>query len=101
MDTNPLPYEVLILVCTNRKEEGRQCCGASGSDDLRARLKEAVKARGGHGRVRVVGTGCLGKCAEGPNLMVLPEGTWYSHVTEADLPGILDRYAPITPAPSP
>ena len=33
--------------------------------------------------------GSLGLCEHGPNLVVYPEGTWYSGVTPADVPEIV------------
>ena len=33
--------------------------------------------------------GCLGLCAQGPNVMLYPQSVWFSGVTPADLPEIL------------
>ncbi len=92
MDLQPIPYEVVILACTNQKEEGKPCCAARGSAALVERLKAVVNERGLKGKKRVVATGCLGKCALGPNMLIAPEGIWVSGVTEDDLPAIVDRY---------
>ena len=94
METRPIPYETVILVCTNQSESGRECCAASGSEAIRAAFKSAVEARGLKGRVRVSATGCLGRCSEGPNVFVLPESTWFSGVSLEDVPGLLDRLLP-------
>jgi sirohydrochlorin cobaltochelatase len=80
------PYAKLVLVCTNVKEDGT-CCGAGGGDDLRVRLKEAAKAAGLP--VRVSKSGCLGQCPVGPNVVVMPDNRWFSHVSDADLDAIL------------
>ncbi len=36
--------------------------------------------------------GSLGMCENGPNLVVYPEGVWYSHVTPADVPEIVSEH---------
>jgi (2Fe-2S) ferredoxin len=92
MQENPQPYEILILVCTNLREDGREACGSRGSAALRDALKGVVGARGLKGRVRVSQTGCLGQCALGPNIMIFPDGVWYSGVTEDDLPDLIARH---------
>ena len=44
------------------------------------------------GEVLVSGSSCLGPCEQGPTVVVYPEGTWYSKVTEADVATILDEH---------
>jgi (2Fe-2S) ferredoxin len=92
MDTQTQPYRALILVCVNVKEDGRECCGGRGSAALYDALKSAVSERGLKGIVRVSRSGCLGQCSFGPNIMVFPEGVWYSGVSEADLPALIARH---------
>ena len=96
MENRAQPYRTLILVCTNLKEGGKACCGGRGrgSAVLADTLKAAVAERGLKGIVRVSRTGCLGQCEFGPNIMVFPEGKWYSAVTEADLDAIIARHIP-------
>jgi (2Fe-2S) ferredoxin len=36
--------------------------------------------------------GCLGPCAEGPNVLVYPEGVLYGHVTPADVAEIVTEH---------
>jgi (2Fe-2S) ferredoxin len=92
MDKAQYPYEKTVFVCTNQRDDpARKCCAAGGGAEIRARLKELVKARGLQSRIRVSQSGCLNQCARGPNIVVFPERVWYSGVTEADLEGILDN----------
>lgn len=100
MESRPQPYECLILVCTNLKEDGRACCAARGSEEIRVALAGAVDACGLKGRVRVSRTGCLGRCSEGPNVMVFPEGAWYAGVSHGGLSEIIGRHvSPCAEAP--
>lgn len=84
----------MIFVCTNVREGGKIACAnpGRGGDLLCAKLKAYVGEAGLKGRVRVVRSGCLDLCAQGPNLMVWPEGVWYKGVSEADLPAILTKH---------
>lgn len=86
------PYEKLISVCTNYREEG-SCCAKRGSKEIVETLKEYVKKHGLKGRIRVARSGCFGLCELGPNIAVYPDGgpkgTWYKGVQSADVPTII------------
>ena len=91
MKTSSTPYLCHIFVCSNvRDKPDNPGCGAVGGGELKAKLKAEVKARGWKGKVRVSTTGCMGLCAQGPNVLLHPQGIHYSAVTENDLPAILD-----------
>jgi len=84
------PYACHIFVCSNvRDNPNKPGCGAGGGAKLKVLLKEAVKARGWKGRVRVSSTGCMGLCAQGPNVLLHPQGIHFSAVTKSDLDAIL------------
>ena len=42
--------------------------------------------------IRVNKSGCLGRCASGPVLVVYPEGTWYTYYSQADIDRIIDEH---------
>lgn len=77
----------LILVCTNLREDGTECCGLSGSVELHKKLKEAVKAVTHD--VRVSKSGCLDRCSTGATVVIMPDNVWLGRVTEADIPEIV------------
>jgi len=56
-------------------------------------LKAAASERGWKGRVRISHSGCMGLCANGPNVMIEPDHVWRSGVTPGDIPAILDEIA--------
>lgn len=89
------PYEKLISVCTNFREEG-SCCSKRGSKEIVEALKEVVKKNGLKGRIRVARSGCFGLCELGPNIAVYPDGgargTWYKGVRMEDVPAILQKH---------
>lgn len=80
-------YQKLVLVCTNARDDGRECCAGKGSVELHARLKEALRAVSPG--VRVVKTGCLNGCSAGATVVVMPENRWFGNVTEEDIPEIV------------
>ena len=93
MNKSSVPYKKTVFVCCNTREGGRVACnnpGRGGEDILKA-LKEGVKHAGLKKQIRVARSGCLDLCERGPNLFLYPEGEWYSGVTEADVPSLLEK----------
>ena len=92
MQKRSIPYQKIIFVCTNHREDPqRPCCNRKGGSQFRAALKEAIAERNLQSKIRVSQSGCLGLCAEGPNVLIYPDGIWYAHVTESDLETILNE----------
>lgn len=99
MEKQGLPHQKIIYVCINERE-GKPCCAGRGSLAVHARLKEMVRSRGLNQRVRVSRSGCMDQCLYGPNVLVFPDGTWYSAVSESDCDSILEEVlAGIAPWP--
>lgn len=95
MQDRPAPYERILFVCCNEREPGEDACANRGAAQLQKDLKAMVKDKGLKGRVRVSRAMCFGLCAEGPNVCVMPDNTWYHHVGPADLPAIIAKH--VTP----
>jgi (2Fe-2S) ferredoxin/predicted O-methyltransferase YrrM len=83
------PFRFHVFVCDQQKPEGVPCCAARGSILILEALRREVHVRGLDGEVQVTACGSLGMCDNGPNLVVYPEGIWYSGVTAADIPEIV------------
>lgn len=97
MQRQKTPFACHVLVCTNdRKGESRSCADGVGMR-LKDMLKECVAERGWRGRVRVSHTGCMGLCARGPNVLLHPQGVWFSEVSPEDIPAILDAVSELLP----
>jgi (2Fe-2S) ferredoxin/SAM-dependent methyltransferase len=86
----PFPHHV--FACEQRKPDGLPCCAARGSAEVIAALRREVAAQGLLDRVLVTACGSIGLCEHGPNLVVYPEGTWYSGVSAADVPEIVREH---------
>jgi (2Fe-2S) ferredoxin len=91
MDPSQSPYKILILVCTNKREAGEDSCGTRGSSEVYRELARRVEQLQSAASVRVSETGCLGRCATGPNVLVYPEGRLYSAVGLEDIDAILQE----------
>jgi (2Fe-2S) ferredoxin len=83
------PYDCHIFVCVNDRGGARKSCADGGNVTMRQLIKEAVERRGWKPRVRVSQCGCLGLCADGPNVVLYPQKVWFSGVTQEDLDEIL------------
>jgi (2Fe-2S) ferredoxin/SAM-dependent methyltransferase len=83
------PFRFHVFVCDQQKPEGVPCCAAHGSVQVLETLRREVVARGLEDEVQVTACGSLGLCEHGPNMVVYPEGIWYSGVTAADVPEIV------------
>ena len=90
MESNPLPHKKIVYVCLNERENGA-CCAVKGSGNIHAALKVAIKEHGLNRLVRVSRSGCMDRCQHGPNVLVFPDGVWYSGVSEADVGAILNE----------
>ncbi len=97
MEAVPPRFKKYLFVCENSRPEG-DCCAPEGTA-LRERLKEAVKMRGLARSVRVSRSGCLDVCAEGPNVLLMPDNVWFKRVADSDLETILARAAEGLTAP--
>ena len=79
-------YRSNVLVC------GGTGCSSSNSQEIMRRLEEEIKKKGLDKEVNVVCTGCFGLCSLGPAVIVYPEGSFYSKVTLADIPEIVEEH---------
>ena len=74
------PFEALFSVCTgercNAEERGAECGAA-----IRDVLKDLNRKSGRKPTVRITATSCLDLCDHGPNMLVWPAGTVFSHLT--------------------
>ena len=85
------PYDSHVFVCTNDRGGVRKSCADDNSQLIRAKLKAEIKNRGWKGRVRVSQCGCMGLCAQGPNVMIYPQQCWFPAVKSEDVDDIITR----------
>jgi NADP-reducing hydrogenase subunit HndC len=86
------PFRYHVYVCTQQKPPGLPGCVASGSESTLEALRREVAAAGLDDEVQVTTCGSIGLCERGPNMVVYPEGVWYSGVGAADVPEIVREH---------
>ena len=89
MEQSPVPFQKIVFVCVNRRDDGRPCCAARDSEAIAEELKARIKALGMAGRIRISKSGCQDLCAQGTNVMVFPDYVHYRAVTPSDLDRIV------------
>lgn len=72
------PLTKHVLVCGNAD------CADRGSILLLGTLRRLVKRAGRSRDIRVTRTSCMGRCGEGPTVVVYPDGIWYRGMTVDD-----------------
>jgi (2Fe-2S) ferredoxin len=87
-------YNKHLFFCINQREGGKECCNNKGASELREYAKKRLVALGLHGpgAMRVNMSGCLGRCSEGPTLVIYPDGVWYSYQNQADIDEIIEQH---------
>ena len=86
------PFRYHVYLCEQQKPEGLPCCSARGARAVVDALRKELAARGLFNEVQVTGCGSLGLCERGPNMVVYPEGVWYSGLTPEDVPEIVESH---------
>jgi len=86
------PFRLHVFACDQKKPEGVPCCWARGSEKVIDALRREVAARGLDNEVQITVCGSLGLCERGPNIVVYPEGVWYSNVATEDVPQIVGEH---------
>ena len=76
-------YRAHVLVC------GGTGCTSSGSQILFQEFEKYIAEAGLENEIKMVKTGCFGLCAEGPIVVVYPEGSMYCRVTKEDVKEIV------------
>ncbi|MCX7708493.1 MAG: NADH-quinone oxidoreductase subunit NuoF [Clostridia bacterium] len=79
-------YRAHVLVC------GGTGCTSSNSEKIMTELEAQLQANKLENEVKIVKTGCFGLCAEGPIVVVYPEGSMYTMVQIKDVKEIVEEH---------
>lgn len=87
-------YKYHMFFCTNQREGGKACCQNHDAQAMRDYAKERTKALklAGPGQVRVNNAGCMDRCAQGPVIVIYPQGVWYTYKNKADIDEIIQEH---------
>lgn len=83
-----------VFFCCNQREAPDTCCNNHNASAVHVYAKDKIKALGlnGPGDVRINKAGCLGRCDDGPILVIYPEGTWYTYIDHEDIDEIIHEH---------
>ena len=92
MTQSTLQYHVFI--CTNHRDGGAESCANYGALDIVQHCKQRIRDAGAEAksRIRINQAGCLGRCEEGPAMVIYPESTWYTYVDRSDADEVIDSH---------
>lgn len=82
MKKEKLKTEIEIYIC-NHSREDRESCADKNSNELTDRLKKWAKAEH-KGEIKVVRSGCFGKCSEGIAIACYPKRKYLLEVKLSD-----------------
>jgi len=87
-------YTKHIFFCVNQRANNEACCNDIGAEQFCTYAKTLIKALGlaGKAGIRVNKSGCLGRCDDGPVVVVYPEGIWYRYETQQDIDEIIEQH---------
>ncbi|MDA3870584.1 MAG: (2Fe-2S) ferredoxin domain-containing protein [Gammaproteobacteria bacterium] len=87
-------YKYHLFFCTNQRQPGETSCGQYNAAEIREYAKARIKELGldGEGGVRINTAGCLGRCEEGPVIVVYPQETWYTYIDRQDVDEIISEH---------
>lgn len=75
------PKRRCVLVCQYRS------CSRNGSAEVLDAFQAAVPMG-----VFASGSDCLGQCASGPTVQIMPDKTWYCRIKSSDVPTIVEQH---------
>jgi len=83
-----------VFVCTQGRPPGhpRGSCAEKGCAQVMDEVLFQFQQRQCFDTVQVTATGCIGPCGHGPNLLVYPEGVFYTGVKKEDVAEIFDSH---------
>jgi len=67
-------------------------CVSCGTMKINAALREEIKNRGLEREIKIVLTGCNGYCAQGPVMVVQPDGIFYQSLTVEEIPKLVEEH---------
>ncbi len=87
------PFRYHVYLCTQEKPDPKApSCTNRGSKEVLEELRAELGRTGLADEIHVTASGSLGLCERGPNMVVYPDGVWYSGVQKADVAEIVREH---------
>lgn len=86
-------YKKHIFFCTN-KRENKECCENHHANEMLNYAKKKLMKLGitKESKIKISSSGCMGRCKNGPVLVVYPEGLWYTYNSQKDIDEIITSF---------
>jgi (2Fe-2S) ferredoxin/predicted O-methyltransferase YrrM len=81
-----------VFICNQKKPEGAPSCTARGSEAVIEALRREIMAQGLGNDIQITTCGSIGLCERGPNMIVYPDGIWYSGLTSENISEIVREH---------
>ncbi len=94
MEQSAPPFETMVFVCTHQRAPGeRVACANDGRDGLKILegLRKWVQEKGLSGKVRICKSGCMDRCEEGANILIVPpkgQAIWLKNTSKENIESI-------------
>ncbi len=79
-------YRLHLMLCSGTG------CQASGSAKVKEALEQELKKNGLDKEIAIIETGCNGFCAQGPVMVVQPDGVFYQKLAPEDIPFLVEEH---------
>jgi (2Fe-2S) ferredoxin len=86
-------YRTHVFFCLNAVDD-KPCCQRFNARDMHRYAKSKIKSLSLHraGEIRINKSGCLGRCDEGPTLVIYPDNVWYTYIDREDIDEIINEH---------
>ena len=96
-------YKHHLFFCCNQRADNKTCCASSTNSPhatntdaatMQTFAKDRIDELGlkGRGKVRVSKSGCMGRCGDGPVLVIYPDAVWYRYENRDDVEEIIQEH---------
>lgn len=87
-------YKKHMFFCNNIRKDEKKCCSQSDAKTMYNYAKDALRKDNtlGKGNFGVSESRCLGRCEDGPVIVIYPDNIWYTYIDTEDIDEIIKSH---------
>jgi len=87
-------YQYHAFFCNNQRKNNKKCCGNINTKEMYRYAKDKCRESNllGKNKIGISETRCLGRCIDGPVIVIYPQETWYRWKTKEDIDEIINSH---------